>query len=85
MAWSAVRVLFGRLSVVNFPFARRSVVLWSVPSGGRCFAFLPVSGRFLFSRMFDGRCLNQYMVGDLWSVVCGRCLVGGLCSEYHQR
>ena len=52
--------------------------------GGRCFAFLLVSGRFLFLRMVGGQCLNQYMVsgwwlmvGGLWSVVCGRWLVGG--------
>ena len=52
---------------------------WSVSNvvGGRCFAFLLVGGLFLFLRMVDGRCLNQYMVGGSWSVVCGRWLVGG--------
>ena len=55
--------------------------MWSVSNvvGGRCFAFLLVSGRFLFLRMVGDRCLNQYMVGGRWLMVDGRSrwLVGG--------
>ena len=78
---------FGRWLVVNFWFGRWLVIFmvgagggwWSVSNvvGGRCFAFLLVSSRFLFLRMVGGRCLNQYLVGGQWLMVGGLWSVAG--------
>ena len=77
--WSVVCGRSYIWSVVGGEFWFGRCRRWSVSNvvGGRCFAFLLVSGRFLFLRMVGGRCLNKYMVGGRWSVVGGWSVGGG--------
>ena len=71
MAWSVVSFLLGQWS-------GQWSALWSVVSAGgsQCFAFSLVGGRFLFSKMVCGHCLNQYMVSGQCITVVGPWLVG---------